>query len=99
MNAIQVKVDSDQEETKFAINSIQTELEETMKPLVDDVLAYVGQRTQALRKELIEIDETQVDLQAVKTSLDTWTKSFQENQGDTKNSPSCSTSRHGQRRT
>lgn len=70
MNAIQEKVGSDQEETKAAINSVHNELEETVKHLVEDFLAYVGQRTQGLLKELIEkIDETQVDLQAVKNPL------------------------------
>lgn len=70
MNAIQEKVGSDQEETKAMINSVWTELEETMKHLVEDILAYVGQRIQGHRKELIEkIDEMQVDLEAVKNPL------------------------------
>jgi arginine decarboxylase-like protein len=41
---------------------------------VEDVLAYVDQRTQDLCKELNEkIDEMEVDLQATKTFIDTWT--------------------------
>jgi hypothetical protein len=46
-------------------------------------MSCVDQRTWGLGKELNgKIDETQVDLQAVKTSLDTLTKSLQETLAD-----------------
>jgi hypothetical protein len=52
---------------------------------VEDVLVCADQRTQGLRKELKKkIDETQVDLQAVKTSLDTQMKSLLETIADTR---------------
>jgi hypothetical protein len=45
----------------------------------------VDQRTQGLRKELTEkIDEMQVNLQALKTSLDMRTKGIQETVADTR---------------
>jgi RNase adaptor protein for sRNA GlmZ degradation len=53
---------------------------------VGDALSYVDQKTQGLRKKLIEkIHETQVDLQAVKISLDMRRRSLQETLADTKN--------------
>jgi hypothetical protein len=53
---------------------------------VENVVACVDQRTQHLRKELNEtIDETQVDLQAVNTSLDMLTKNLLETIVDTGN--------------
>jgi chromosome segregation ATPase len=72
------------EETKAVINSIQAELEETVKHRVKDVLGCVDQRTQGLKELNKKIDEMQVDLHAVKTSLDTWTKSLQETLADTR---------------
>jgi hypothetical protein len=69
-----------------AIRSIRSELEETIKHRVEYVLSCVDQKTQGLCKELTEkIDETQVDLQAVKTSLDTRAKSRKETLADTRN--------------
>lgn len=55
-----------------AIHSIRSELEETAKHWLEDVLSYVSQKTQGLSKELTEKnDEMLVDLKAVNTSLDT----------------------------
>jgi hypothetical protein len=46
-----------------AVHSIGSELEETIKRRVEDVLLCVDQKTQGLRKELNEtIEETQVAL-------------------------------------
>lgn len=46
---------------------------------MQDFVSCVDQMMQGHRKELNDmIDETQVDIQAVKTSLDTWTKYLQE---------------------
>jgi hypothetical protein len=67
-----------------ATHSIRLELEETIKHWVKDVPSCVEQKMQGLRKELTEkIDETQVDLQTVKTSIDTWTRSLKGNIMDT----------------
>jgi hypothetical protein len=80
------KMDIHQEKVEATIHSIRSELEETIKHRVEDVLSCVAQKTQILGKELNEnIDETQVGLQAVKTSLDARTKSLQETLVDTKN--------------
>lgn len=58
------------QETEATIHSIRSELEEAIKHWVEDVLSCVNQKMQGLRKELTEkIVETQVDLQAVKTSI------------------------------
>jgi hypothetical protein len=74
-----------QEKTEAAIHSIQSELEETIKHLVEDVLASFYQRTQGLRKELNEkIDETQLDLQLVMTSIDTCTGNLKDDITDTR---------------
>jgi hypothetical protein len=52
---------------------------------MEDVLSCVDQKMQGLFKELNEkVDETQLDLQAVKTSLDTWRKNHQESLADTR---------------
>jgi hypothetical protein len=60
-------------------------MEETIKHRVEDVLACVDQWTRGFRKELNEkIDETQVDLQTVNTSLNTRRNSLQENLVDTR---------------
>jgi hypothetical protein len=73
---MKTKMDIHQEKMEASIHSIRTELEETVKHRVDDVLSCVDQKTQGLPKELCEkIDETQ-DLQAVRASLDTRTKSL-----------------------
>jgi hypothetical protein len=77
---MEVTMKCSQEETDDAIYSIQSELEETIKHWLEDILACVDQRTQGLCKELKEkIDEMQVDLQAVKTSIDMWTGRFKDN--------------------
>jgi hypothetical protein len=56
---------------------MRSELEETIKQRVEDVLLYVDQKTQGLRNKLTEkIEETQLDLQAIRTSVDTLTKSL-----------------------
>jgi hypothetical protein len=53
---------------------------------MEDVLSCVDQKTQGLQKEMTEkIDETQMDLQAVNTSINTWMKSLQETLADTRN--------------
>jgi hypothetical protein len=62
-----------------AIHFIRSELEETIKQRVKDVLSCVEQTTQGLRKEQTEkIDETRADIQAAKTSIDTQKKSLQD---------------------
>jgi hypothetical protein len=60
-----------------ALHSIRSELEKAIKHQVEDILSCVDQKKQGFRKELVEkIDETQVDLQAIRTSVDTQTKSL-----------------------
>jgi hypothetical protein len=62
-----------------AIYSIWSEFEDTIKHRVEDVLSCLHQKKQGLRKELTnKIDETQVDLQAIRTSVNTCTKSLLE---------------------
>jgi hypothetical protein len=71
---IEAMIKFSQEETKAVVISFWSELEETLKHQVEYVLAYVDQKTQGFCKELNKkIDEMQVDLQAVRTSVDTWT--------------------------
>jgi hypothetical protein len=73
-----------QEKMEATIHSIRSELEEIIKHRVEDVLLCVGQKKQGLRKEQTEkTDKTQVDLEAVKTSLDT-RKTFQGILADTR---------------
>jgi hypothetical protein len=89
----QVRVHSRRNESQYghtsgkleaAIHSIRSE--ETIKHRVEYVLSCVHQKTQCLRKELTEkINETQVDLQAVKMPLDTQKSSLQETLADTRN--------------
>jgi hypothetical protein len=68
------------------INLIQAELEESMKHGVEDIVVCVNQRTQGLCKDCNKSNnEKQVDLQAVKTSLDMQTKSLQETLAYTRN--------------
>jgi uncharacterized protein YydD (DUF2326 family) len=75
-----------QEKTEATIHSIWSELEETIKHQMEDIQACVDQMMQGFRKELTEnIDEMQVDLQAVKMSLYTWTKNLQESIVDMRN--------------
>jgi DNA-binding ferritin-like protein len=60
-----------------AINSIQSELEETIKNLVENILASVDQRTQDLCEELnVKTEESQLGLQAMTMSLNMLTKSL-----------------------
>jgi translation elongation factor EF-G len=80
---MKAKMDIHQEKMEAAVHSIRSELEETVKHWVEDVLSCVNQKTQGFHKELIEkIDETQVTLQAVKTPLDTQMNSLQETLAD-----------------
>jgi hypothetical protein len=80
------KMDIHPEKTVTAIKSIRSELEETIKHRVEDVLSCVDQKAQGLRKGLTKkTDETQVDLQAVKTTLETRMKNLQETLVDTRN--------------
>jgi 2-hydroxy-3-keto-5-methylthiopentenyl-1-phosphate phosphatase len=68
---------------KAAVNSIWSDLEDTPKHQVEDVLALVDKRTQDLHEELNKkIDELQVDLQVVKTSLEMWMRSLLEKIAD-----------------
>jgi hypothetical protein len=79
------RMDIHQEKMEVAIHSIWSKIE-IIKHRVEDVLSCVDQKTQGLHKELTEkFDETQVDLQAVKTSLVMWTKRLQETLADTRN--------------
>jgi hypothetical protein len=67
---MKVTVSGIQEKMEAAINSIQSELEETIKQWVEDVLVSVDQGTWSLCEELIEkIEQTQSSLQAVTISL------------------------------
>lgn len=53
------------------------------KHRLEDVLSCIDQKRQGLRKELTEkIGERQVDLEAVKTSIDTRAKNLQETLAD-----------------
>jgi ElaB/YqjD/DUF883 family membrane-anchored ribosome-binding protein len=68
-----------------AIHSILFKLEESIKHLMEDVLLCVHQKTQSLRKELTKVvNETQVDLEVTRTSVDTRTKSLLETITDTR---------------
>jgi hypothetical protein len=79
-------MDIHQEKMEAAIHSIWSELEETIKHRVEDVLACVDKRMQGLCKELNKkIDEMQLDLQPVKTSINTWTGSLNGDITDTNN--------------
>jgi hypothetical protein len=76
---MKAKMDIPQEKTEATIHSIRPKLEETIKHQVEDFLSCVEGKTQVLCKELTEkIDGTQVDLQAIRTSVDTRTKSLLE---------------------
>jgi hypothetical protein len=77
MDASQTEIKADQEERKAEMNAKMGMHQEKMEAATN-VLSCVDQKTQGLCKELIEkIDKIQVDLQAVKTSLNTRTKGFQ----------------------
>jgi RNase adaptor protein for sRNA GlmZ degradation len=78
-------MDIHQEMMEAAIQSIRSKLKETIKHRVEDVLSCVDQKAQGLHKELAEkIDETQVDLQAIRTSVDMRTRSLLETITDTR---------------
>jgi uncharacterized protein YtpQ (UPF0354 family) len=82
---MKTKMNIHQEKMEAAIHSIWSELEETIQHRVEDVLLCVEQKMLDLRKELTEkIDETQVDLQALRASVDTQTKSLLETITDTR---------------
>jgi hypothetical protein len=73
------KIHIHQEKAETATHSIRSELGETMKHRVTDVLLCVNQKTYSLRRELTENnDETQVNLQAIWTSVDVRTKNVLE---------------------
>jgi hypothetical protein len=64
---MKARMDIHQEKMEAAIHSIWSELEETIKHRVEDVLSCVDQKTPGLRKELTEkIDETWVALAGLK---------------------------------
>jgi hypothetical protein len=62
------KMDMHQEKMEAAVHYIRSELE-IIKHLVEDILLCVNQKMQGLHKELSENTETQVDLQAIRTSM------------------------------
>jgi hypothetical protein len=67
------------------MHSFLSELEETIKRQVEDVLACVDQRMAGLRKEHNEkIDETQADVRFVMTSIDKWTGNLEDHIPDAK---------------
>jgi hypothetical protein len=75
---MKVEMDIGQENLEAAIHSIWPELDEIIQHRMEDVL-------QGLCKELtVKIDETQVDLQPIRTSVDMWTKRLLETTTDTR---------------
>jgi hypothetical protein len=59
------------------INSTRSEFEETINSRMESVLASVNQRNQSLREELnAKIEETWLDLEAVKKPVDTSAQSL-----------------------
>jgi hypothetical protein len=63
-------MDTYQEKMEATIHSIQSQLEETLKHQVEDILSCVDLKTLGLHKEMTEkTDEKQVDLQAVNMSF------------------------------
>jgi hypothetical protein len=74
-----------QEKMEATVHSTWSESKETIKHRMEDVLSCVDQKKQGLCNQLTEkIDETQVDLQAVKTSISTWTGSLKGDITDTR---------------
>jgi hypothetical protein len=60
---MKAEMDIQQQKMEATIHSIRSELKETIKHRVEDVLSCVEQKMQGIRKELTKkIDETQVDL-------------------------------------
>jgi hypothetical protein len=81
---IKVKTDIHEEKMEAAIHFIWSEFE-TIKHRVEDVLSCVDQKMKGLRKELTQkTDETQVDSEAIRTSVDTRTNSLLETITDTR---------------
>jgi hypothetical protein len=80
-----VTIKCSQEETKAATNSDRSELVETMKHRVQGVLSCADQKTQGLLTQMTErINETQVDLQAIRTYFDIRENSLFETITDTR---------------
>jgi hypothetical protein len=76
---MKAKMDIYQGKMEATIHSIWFEVEEAIIHQVVDVLLCVYQKTRDLRKEVTEkTDKTQVDLQAIRTSADVWTKNLLE---------------------
>jgi hypothetical protein len=74
---MKAKMDILQVRMKATVHSVQSKFEETVKHRVEDILSGVVQMTQGLQMKLNEkINETQVDLQAVKAPIDMWTWSL-----------------------
>jgi hypothetical protein len=74
-----------QEKMKAAIFTIRPQLEETVKHRVENVLLRVDQMMQGLCKEPTEkIDETQVGLRTIRTSVNTQTRSLVETMTNTR---------------
>jgi hypothetical protein len=69
-------VRASQDKTKAGMNSIRSELEETIKNRMAIVLPSDNQQIQGLR------EETQRHVQVVMTSIDTWTGSHQDTKKD-----------------
>jgi hypothetical protein len=79
---IKAKMGIHQEMTEAPMHSIRSELEETIGWTTSVVSRT---KTQRLRKDLSEkIDETELDLQAVKTSVNMWTGILKDNITDRK---------------
>jgi hypothetical protein len=69
------KMDGKQAEMRSTVCAVRSELEETIQHEMKDMLSYVDQKTQNLRKELTEtIETTQMELQTVEVSLDKRTR-------------------------
>jgi DNA anti-recombination protein RmuC len=85
MEANQAKMDVKLKEMSEEVHSIRSELEETIEHRTQNVMTHVNHVTQSLQKEMIEgIENTQGDLETVKTSLDTRTKFLVESISDTR---------------
>jgi hypothetical protein len=85
MANMEATIRSGQEETKTVINSIRSELEETINTRMENALVAAGQQTQVLREELDgKIMETQRHVQVVQASINTWTGSLRGDMTDIK---------------
>jgi hypothetical protein len=76
---MKAKMDIHQEKMEVAIQSNWFEVEDSVKYRVEDVLSCIHQNVQGLHKE-----PTQVDLQAMRMSIDTRTKSLLKTMMDTR---------------